>query len=295
MIALFNNTNMQWRAKINSQKSNYSEVSVSKKDKEGNVTVLKLTVPTDINIDALAESGNECVHSVYGKPSGLFYDNKNHRPTVSENAENKDIFLIGLDLKNGIVADMTRQDLFVIGYLISRGCLYMIASVKTGCKGFYITTYNRDRRLETKYEFEIGEDVTVDLANRTTVNVSTKQTKRSTEELFKIHTFRPSRATHLLYINNKDKALAESVAAEGKLFSMEKNNIVYFNDFEDLGEAVKAQLANGYTAASMFTDLTTCRYDQYGDYEDYIIRMRSAFDVNNIILGGVNPPIVIKR
>lgn len=294
MIALFNNTQMSWRVKTNAQKSNHTEISVSKKNKNGDVTTLKLSVPAGIDLDAVVKSGTTDIYNIYDKTTNISYDNKTHRPNISETGDNKDIFLLGIDIENSIITDMTRQDLFVIGFIIARNSLFMIASVKAGCEAFHITTYNKENKVETTYNFAIGTNTEVNLADRTTVEI-THVDKAGYVEPFKIRTFRPSRSTHLLFVKNTDKELAEKVAAEGKIFAMDKNEIVYFEDGDQLSDFIKTYLNYGYSAATILTSLDNIKGEQFGDYEHYIFLMRSVFNVNNIILGGLTPPAVIKR
>lgn len=294
MIALFNNTKLQWRCKNNSKKSSFAEISIGTKTRDGDFKNLKISVPSTINMDAVAVTNSKEMHSVYSDTTSIFYDNKTNNPTIGTAGENKDIFLISLDIQGCSIIDMTRQDLFVLGFLIIRGCLFMIASIKEGSTGFYIKLFNREEKAVYTYTFNVGTDSSVDLAQRTNVVIDVANATEKHYDHFKIRSFRPSRATHLVFINNKDADIAAKFIEEERFMSNERNEFVYFDE-DNMSDAMKKYLNDGYVAATIFTNLESVTDNQFGEYDDCITLMRSVFTVNNIILGGANPPAILKR
>ena len=299
MLAMYNNTKFDWRVnapKPDKGNGSFAKVSGGAKSNAG-FKGISFLCPAETAVGKTNACG---VTDLYTGKMNIFYGKKDNSPNFAgTESSDKNVFLIALDINGQRVIDLTRQDIFVLSYVIVSGTLFIALSVKDGCEEFQFTTYNERTKTKTVHTFAVAQTEGT-LAERTTVTTVVTENARveKPERPFKIRCFRPSRPTYLVFVKNSDKADADAYIdnAKDKNISRDGNLIVYYDDCEDLSSNLKHySQKEGYSAATLYTNLEAAMGDDFGAYDDDVVLLRNVCNVTNIILGAKSPIGIIKR
>lgn len=280
MIKLFNDTDVAWR--VGKPASN-GTVRISVGKKVDNVFKgISIIAPHDgLDVSAFNTTKSKKILTAFEGNTSVYYGKFDNLPNIGTQGTNKNIYFIAKDFKGYNIKDMSRQDVFIFSYFISKGMLYLIMSIKDTCKKFQITLWNKDTKKD--------EVTTFDLENNT---VTTEVAKEKSEQpqQFKIKRFRPSRPTTAILLREDDEELINK-----DLLESESHVIYRYKDEESSGEVIATMVENGYSAATIFTGLEDVINDDFGEYNDTVAYMRSVFTQLNIILGRRPDQRIIKR
>ena len=278
MIAIFNNTIGAWKAGKPSKDS--VRIGCGRKV-DNQYRSISISVPTEgLNTDALNVTESNKIVPVYTENTGIYYGTFDNSANVCTTGTNKDVYLIALDIRGCKIADITKQDVFIFRYLIVKGVLYLILSVKDTCKSFDITLFNKDLGKNIVNTFDLNK------MEMTSVEVPAKDTDAN----FKIRVFRPSRPTYLILVREEERDIIDTKILEGT-----SNKVLTYKDDEDLSTIAKQLDKEGYTAVTLFTNLEELLNNDFKSYDDAVCLLKTVFAQVNIVLGGVVPNVVIKR
>lgn len=282
MIKLFNDTDTPWRV---SKPHQNGTVKISAgKTVDGVFRGTSIVAPHE-NLDITAFNTTKSTKMVtpFEGNTSIYYGKFDNLPNIGTQGANKNIYFIAKDFRGKTIVDITRQDVFIFSYYTNKGRLYLIMSVKDTCKEFSITLWDKETQKNEVTTFNLETDTV-----NTTVDTETSE---QPEEQFKIRRFRPSRPTTAILIREDDEELVDK-----KLLESEAHVIYrYKADGSNMGEVVATMVENGYSAATLFTGLEDVMNDDFGDYDDTVTYMRSAFAQLNIILGRRPDQRIIKR
>lgn len=217
--------------------------------------------------------------TVFNGDTSIYYGKFDNMPNIGTNGTNKDIYFIAKDIRGSKIKSITRQDVFVFQYAIVKGTLYLILSVKSGCKEFEIALYDKEKKSDITTTFDLVNDTT-----KTSVVKNTEE-----PEMYRLRAFRPSRITTAVLINTADEQfMPESVTNN-------QNHAVYTYTDDDFGAAANKVIKDGYSAVTVITSLEDVIGNDFGAYDDIITYLRSAFAQVNIVLGGSPTGKIVKR
>lgn len=279
MIKLFNDTTNTWRLNTANSKG---ICRISGGRKVDNVFQgVSISAPSEGMIESAFETkqSNKLVTAYEGATS-IYYGKFDNMPNIGTNGTNKDIYLIAKDIRGCRIKDITKQDVFIFSYKILKGVLYMIMSVKDTCEKFEITLHNAEAK----------EDVTTTFDLKSGTVTSNVVTGTSEPEMFRIRAFRPSRYTTAVLYNKADENNIDA-----KILKDDKHAFFVYTSDDDYGTAIAKAVDDGYSAITLFTTLEEVINNDFGEYDDIVTYLRSAFAQVNIVLGGLPTPKIIKR
>lgn len=275
-ISVFNNTIGAWRA----GKPSKDSVRITGGRKvDDTFKGISIYVPSEgLNTEALGITESDDIVTVYEGNTGVYYENLTNVANACTTGSNKNFYLIALDIRGCRITNITKQDVFIFRYLIVKGILYLILSVKDTCKSFDVSLYNKEK----------GKTITHTFNLETKKVIKNETDGGDSDNNFKIRVFRPSRPTYLVYVKEEDIDLIDTKFTES-------HNVVKYTDDDDLSAKVNEACKAGYTAATLFTTLEEVLNNDFDSYDNDVCYLRSAFNQVNIILGGVVPNAIIKR
>ena len=279
MIRLFNDTTNTWRLNnVNSK----GICRISGGRKVDNVFQgVSIAAPSEGMIETAFDTkqSNKLVTAYEGATS-IYYGKFDNMPNIGTNGTNKDIYLIAKDIRGCRIKDITKQDVFIFSYKILKGVLYMIMSVKDTCEKFEITLHNADAK----------EDITTTFNLKSGEVTNTVVTGTSEPEMFRIRAFRPSRYTTAVLYKKSEECNIDT-----KVLKDDKHVFFVYTSDDDYSEAIGKAVNDGYSAITLFTTLEEVINNDFGEYDDIVTYLRSAFVQVNIVLGGLPTPKIIKR
>lgn len=294
MLAIFNESEFAWsNATISQYVSRMTGERTVTKNEETSVKHVDILVSNDFNVDNTLL--NECVSmesckTLFAGNTNVKFQQKDERPLVTTGTKyNTDVMFVTIKLKGRIIKDFVHnQNVHCLAKLIAADELTLIVSMKDFGNPedtmFGIVLHDAKTKTEYTYAFAKNENNEFGLAIESIV--VEHAIDRPT---FRLNTYRPTRVTHLVFVEDGDYN-AFSSAYDGK----DKHNILVFADGSgmDLGDAIETAKNEKYKAVTLFVNKGTIVKQEYEEYTDYVNNLKENFKVVNLLL---NTGRVVKR
>lgn len=248
MITIYNETANAWRkTKINDR---ISKLTMTVDLEEGKKRYLDVITSNDVEYTELESFVNmEGCRDLVTDNVSVKFQKKDIRPMIISSVKPNmasDILLITIDLNKRIIKSIKNTRAAILNYFIAGGVLTLVVSVKEfeNKSTFEFVLHDKETVSDDTYSFTKSRDGFYSLI------VTTSQVEEALEKpTYRISRFRPSRATHLIFVSKKDEGTFKT-----EFTRHDKHFVKYFNGLGELSDAIEDAKKYGYKAATYFAD-----------------------------------------
>lgn len=277
MLVIYNENQACWqRANINAKTAKFT---ASRTLADNTVRYLDVLVSNEIPTPDMSKfvNMNKC-ETLYGEKTSVKFKNKDLKPFISgSNKYNTDILLINITLKGKIIKNISGDNSYVIAYLIAKGELFLVMSVRdtNNAASFNITLHDPHLVADRIYTFTKNE-------NTYNVNIEDVQVDTVIENPnYKINHFRPNKPTHAIFVSDSDH---DAMMVHLKYPDSHKIHQFIDNDMDDVMSYVEPLKASGYKAVTMFVNADDFAGADDKTYGNLFNIMKKNFKFVNILL-----------
>ena len=275
MLVIYNENSTPWlRANINDKTSKFTATRTLP---DNTVRYLDILISNELetpDMGSFVEMTN-CV-VINDDNTSLQFKKKDLKPFITKSDRyNTDIILINITLKGKIIKDISGDRSSVIGYLIAKGELFLIMSVRDGgseLPSFKVTLHDPHLVADTIYTF--AKDKVGYTLNREDVQVDTVIDKPT----FKINHFRPNKPTHVIFTAETAKTKMRNL-----LKNSDKHEIIEYNNLNDLASKSENLKKTGYKAVTLFIEKDTFNGTEDTIYGRAFTTLKNNFKIVNVL------------
>lgn len=277
MIVIYNESKTNWiRANINDKTS---KLTTSRTLADGKVKYLDILMTNEIQTPDMNEfiSMKEC-KVLYDGITNVKFKNKDLKPFITTaDKYNTDIMLINVSLAGKIIKDIRTENTYIVGYLIAKGELFLIVSVRDTNDPTYIEVILHSSQIvaDTTYKFEKKDGKYI--ATNDVAQVADVITNPS----FKINIYRPARPTHAIIVNSSEYDALTKV-----LKYSDSHEITTFVDhnMDALASIIENLKRVGYKAITLYVNNNRFMGVNDHTYSNEFKTLKDNFKFVNILL-----------
>ena len=270
MLVIYNESSTAWeRTQINDRILKYSTTRTLKDGKNRYIDIL---ASADLDSEKSTDyvEMNDCA-VLYDGMTNIRFQKKDVKPfIVTSDKSDIDILLITISLKGKILTSITNTKAGILNYMIARGELAMVVSVRDFGAGhkFEFTVHDPKLIADTKYTFTRTE-------NKYHLETTITQVEKAiTDPNFKIVKFRPSAPTNLILVNEQDKDAFLQAFNKSQY-----HDVQYYSTGEELCNIVDNYKRNKYDAITLFENGTALSDNYVGTRK----MLKSKFRIVNVL------------
>lgn len=277
MLVIYNENQTSWqKVNVNNKTSKFV---ASRTLADESVRYLDVLISSDIAVPDMNKYVNmtKC-ETLYKDNTTVNFKNKDLKPFITGSSKyNTDILLLNITLKGKIIKNISSDKNYVIAYLIAKGELFLVMSVRdiNNAASFNITLHDPHLVADKIYTFTKAN-------GEYTVNVEDVQVDTVIENpVYKISHFRPSKPTQTIFVGDSN------YDAMVKLLKKPENHkIIQFidGDMDDVESYIEPLKTSGYKAVTMYANS-----DEFAGAEDKVngplfTLLKNNFKFVNVLL-----------